>query len=121
MHVLDSPAAAVRAMLSREWVVRRSTSSCPTTNEPIPGRSVRTAFAERWCVPTTCEVPGPMIPTLFAGAALLTAAVGFVWQARARAGRRKAVLDTYAEREIARLRRDKPEPSLRRRAARQRR
>jgi hypothetical protein len=56
-----------------------------------------------------------MMPTLFAAAVLLTAAGGFAWQLRARAGRRKAVLDTYAEREIARLRRDKPVPSLRRR------
>ncbi len=57
-------------------------------------------------VTTRCEVPDPMMPTLFAAAALLTAAVGFLWQARARAGRRKAVLDRYAEREIARLRKN---------------
>jgi hypothetical protein len=56
-----------------------------------------------------------MMPTLFAAAVLLTAAVGFVWQVRARAGRRNAVLDAYAEREIARLRRDKPVPPVRRR------
>jgi hypothetical protein len=59
-----------------------------------------------------------MMPTLFAAAAFLAAAVGFVWQLRARAGRRKAVLDAYAEREIARQRGDGPVPSLRRRARR---
>jgi hypothetical protein len=58
-----------------------------------------------------------MLPTLIAAAALLTAAVGFVWRLRSRAGRRKAVLDTYAEREIARLK-DRPVPSPRRRAGR---
>jgi hypothetical protein len=56
-----------------------------------------------------------MTLTAFAAAALLTAAVGFVWQWRARAGRRQAALNTYAEREIARLRREKPAPSMRRR------
>jgi len=56
----------------------------------------------------------PRTLTAFAAAALLTAAVGFVWQSRARAGRRQTVLNAYAEREIARLRRDRPVPSLRR-------
>ena len=46
----------------------------------------------------------PMTLTAFAAAALLTAAVGLVWQSRARAGRRQAVLNAYAEREIARQR-----------------
>jgi hypothetical protein len=60
----------------------------------------------------------PMTLTAFAAAALLTAAVGLVWQSRARAGRRQTVLNAYAEREIARLRGGGPAPSTRRREKR---
>lgn len=43
----------------------------------------------------------PMISTVFIAASLI-AAVGFVWRSRLRARRRRAALDAYAEREIAR-------------------
>ena len=45
---------------------------------------------------------GPIMSIVFAAAVLLVAAVGFVWQSRARTHRRRAALDAYAEREIAR-------------------
>jgi hypothetical protein len=42
--------------------------------------------------------------TVLAATALLIGAIGFVWQSRARAHRRNAALDAYADREIVRAR-----------------
>jgi hypothetical protein len=44
----------------------------------------------------------PMVTIVFAASALLMTAGGFVWRFRARASRRKAALDAYADREIMR-------------------
>jgi hypothetical protein len=60
-----------------------------------------------WAIPLLCGGVGLLLAWgaseyLVAGVAL-AAGTGFMWrQARARAGRRRAALDVYAEREIAR-------------------